>query len=116
MIIVSIYSSPACADGELVNALRAAAADRRPRRVFLALLAQVGVAGEGGDLHPGEVLGVVKDFHFRSLKFDIRPILFIMDDHFYQNISIKLSNENLTETIANIEKSWQKASLKKISE
>lgn len=54
----------------------------------------------------GFVIGVVKDFHFHSLRQDIQPLLFMMDDHFYRHISLRLSTSNLPETIAAIEQKW----------
>lgn len=54
----------------------------------------------------GFVIGVVKDVHFHSLRQDIRPLLFMMNDHFYRNISLRLATTNLPETIASIESKW----------
>jgi putative ABC transport system permease protein len=57
----------------------------------------------------GQVIGVMKDIHFESLHQKIVPLLL---EHpptarFY-NISIKLKGQNLTSTIAHIEKTWKK--------
>lgn len=55
----------------------------------------------------GKVIGVAKDFHFRSLEFDIQPMLFLMDDHFYNQISLRLSSSNFTKTLAKVENTWK---------
>ena len=61
--------------------------------------------GNDGE-NEGFVIGVVEDVHFRSLRYDIRPMLFLMDDHFYHHISIQLTGKNMRETLASIEDSW----------
>ena len=55
----------------------------------------------------GEVIGVVKDAHFSSLRNDIRPLLFLMDDHFNRHISLRLRTADLPSTLATIERIWQ---------
>ena len=55
----------------------------------------------------GQVIGVVKDAHFRSLHRAIPSLLFMMDDQFYRHISLSLSTQNMPQTLATIEKTWQ---------
>lgn len=55
----------------------------------------------------GEVIGVVKDAHFQSLRYDIQPLLFFIEDAFYQHISLRLSTGNMPETLAATERCWQ---------
>ncbi|KAB2844949.1 MAG: FtsX-like permease family protein, partial [Melioribacteraceae bacterium] len=55
------------------------------------------------------VIGVAKDFHFRSLHEVIEPlILFIPPDFWYSSFSIKLKPGNLNSTISFIEETWKK--------
>jgi len=55
----------------------------------------------------GKVIGVVKDAHFRSLHQQVQPLLFMMDDQFYRHISLSLSTQNMPQTLATIEQTWQ---------
>jgi len=55
----------------------------------------------------GKIIGVVKDFNFLSLHTDIEPaLLHISPRHGIQYISIKIDNENIDGTIANIKEAW----------
>jgi len=59
---------------------------------------------------PFTVIGVVKNLHYESLHQDIRPmaLLFIGGNRGWSenNISVRLNTENITSTIAGIEKTW----------
>lgn len=48
------------------------------------------------------VIGVVKDFHFRSLHSQIAPVVFRIGDERNSYVFAKLSNENVQETIEKI--------------
>jgi putative ABC transport system permease protein len=54
----------------------------------------------------GRVLGVVKDFHFESLHEEIIPMVF-QPAQFYNNLSVKVAGNNMTEALAHIEKVWR---------
>ncbi len=56
----------------------------------------------------GQVIGVVKDFHFESLHHEVRPIIFMIKPYWYFYISVKLRPENISETLAGLERSWQR--------
>ncbi len=61
----------------------------------------------------GHIIGVVKDFHFESLHQPIKPMIFIMpastgNNSFYNNISIKISGQNISSALATIQNTWQK--------
>ena len=64
------------------------------------------VAGALQD-HPGTIVGVVKDFHIKSLRSEIEPILIatVLDD--YANAGIKITGVNPSGTIEEIKKIWQ---------
>ncbi len=53
------------------------------------------------------VIGVVKDFHFRSLHTDIGPLALVMPFGTPENILVKVSAGNIFRTIADLEASWK---------
>jgi putative ABC transport system permease protein len=56
---------------------------------------------------PAPVIGVVKDFHFRSIREKIGPLLFFIPPReWYSIYSIKLDARQSKETLAFIEKQW----------
>lgn len=54
----------------------------------------------------GNIVGVMKDFHFRGLQRSIAPLI-INGMHMRQNTAVKLSTNNLSQTIFEIEKLWK---------
>jgi ABC-type antimicrobial peptide transport system permease subunit len=57
----------------------------------------------------GEVIGVVKDFHFRPLSTAIQPLIVrFRPREFYFNLLIKTQPQNLPQTVAAIEKLYKK--------
>ncbi|HVU83516.1 MAG TPA: FtsX-like permease family protein, partial [Puia sp.] len=54
----------------------------------------------------GTIIGVVKDFHFRSLQQEIRPLSMRIEPQGCNLVSINLSTKNLPKTIAAIESKW----------
>lgn len=50
-----------------------------------------------------EVIGVVKDFHFESLKENVKPAFLKFDTKFVEKIMVRLNSENQSETIRQIE-------------
>ena len=64
--------------------------------------------GKGVKGHPslgfeGKIIGVVKDFHFRSLHEEINPIILFMNPEWSGTFSIKLGSGDFDETIAFVE-------------
>ncbi|MGA1195855.1 MAG: ABC transporter permease [Candidatus Latescibacterota bacterium] len=57
--------------------------------------------------NPGKVIGVVQDFHNRSLREEIGPVVFIMRSSLYHHLGVKLKPENFSETLVHLEKSWK---------
>ncbi len=55
-----------------------------------------------------EIIGVVKDFHYKSLHEEVLPLLFMHWPFLFQEISIKVTTGNLTETMKDIEDVWDK--------
>ncbi|MDP4130528.1 MAG: ABC transporter permease [Bacteroidota bacterium] len=54
----------------------------------------------------GMIIGVMKDFHFRSLQQEIKPLSMRIEPNGCNLISINISAKNLPATISDIEKKW----------
>ncbi len=54
----------------------------------------------------GKIIGVVKDFHFRSLQTEIKPLSMRIEPNGCSLISVKVSPNNLPATISAIEHKW----------
>lgn len=65
-----------------------------------------------GGAQPGDfvtVIGVVKDFHFASLHYEIMPMIFRpLTPEDWRLSSVKVRGERLPQTLAAIEKIWEK--------
>lgn len=61
-----------------------------------------------GAEHPSEVIGVVKDFHFQSLKAPVQPMVLHMDpDHGGINsILIKIEEGMIVDTLPRLKQAW----------
>ncbi len=55
----------------------------------------------------GRIVGVVKDFHFKSLQQDIKPLTIRIEPNNTDLIAVKISSENIQQTIASIGENWQ---------
>ncbi len=59
-----------------------------------------------GELQNGKVIGVVKDFHMKSLHHPIEPMLFYFASR-WGNLSLRISGEDIPGTIKFLRKTWQ---------
>ncbi|MBS1933627.1 MAG: ABC transporter permease [Bacteroidetes bacterium] len=57
----------------------------------------------------GEIIGVVKNFHYKSLQEEIKPLTMRIEPTGFGMLSIKLSTTNLSSTIKEIGKKWEQA-------
>ena len=57
----------------------------------------------------GTIIGVVKDFHFASLRNGIEPLVFVQMRQMYYNLSVKLKSGYTPKTIQQIQDKWQAA-------
>ena len=57
----------------------------------------------------GKIIGVVKDFHFESLETQIMPMVFIKGKDQFDKILVKISPDNIPQTLEKLEKTWQTA-------
>lgn len=55
----------------------------------------------------GKLVGVVKDFHFESLHQPIIPIVFFARPGIYSDLSIKISGNQITQGLSQVEKVWK---------
>jgi len=55
-----------------------------------------------------EIVGVIQDFHFNSLHEEVSPLLFMYWSFLFQEVSIKISPENVPGTIKEIQNVWEK--------
>jgi putative ABC transport system permease protein len=55
----------------------------------------------------GVIIGVVKDFHFRSLQEDIKPLTMRIEPHDCEVISLKIAPGNFSGTLTAIEGKWR---------
>lgn len=58
-----------------------------------------------GDIS-GEVIGVVEDFHVKSLHEKIGPVILVNFSQFYYNVGVKIIMQNSHEALAHIEESF----------
>jgi len=56
----------------------------------------------------GKIVGVIKDFHMRSLRIPIGPLYIFLDPKIDRNVSIKIRAENIPATLGFIEKTWER--------
>ena len=54
------------------------------------------------------IVGVAKDFHFTSLRNEIKPFAFVNNSNRAANFTIKLSIDNVQSSLAQIENTWKK--------
>ncbi len=66
-------------------------------------------ATDGDTLYYMEVVGVAKDFHFTSLRNEIKPYGFILSPARTGNFTIRLSSGDVTATIAQLENLWKQS-------
>lgn len=56
----------------------------------------------------GEIIGVLKDFHFQSLQESVQPLAMRIEPEYCNLVSVKVSGANLPETINRIEDEWNR--------
>ncbi|MBK7652801.1 MAG: ABC transporter permease [Flammeovirgaceae bacterium] len=55
----------------------------------------------------GKLIGVVKDFHFESLHQPIIPLVFFERKQSYNDLSVKIAGNQITQGLEHIEKVWK---------
>ncbi|MCP4727351.1 MAG: FtsX-like permease family protein [bacterium] len=64
----------------------------------------------GKEFQNGTVVGIVQDFNFLSMKIKVRPLGISLIGDSYSYLSIKITPENVTETLEYIENTWKQFS------
>jgi putative ABC transport system permease protein len=65
-------------------------------------------AGDGTiENRKGNVIGVIKDFHFESLHKKIQPMVFLVKPYWYYFITVKLAPGNPEESLQALKKKWE---------
>jgi ABC-type antimicrobial peptide transport system permease subunit len=58
----------------------------------------------------GRIIGVIKNFNYKSLHSEIEPLILINDPRGYRYASIRISSENIEGTITHLENVWNQFS------
>ena len=61
-----------------------------------------------GRKEPSKIVGVVKDFHFLSLRMELEPVLIEYNPSAFGFISLRIQPTNISQTLGNIEKTWKR--------
>ena len=56
---------------------------------------------------PGEIIGVLKDFHFKPLDKKIEPITFSLNEDWMEYITIRYETKSMQDFVARIEEAWK---------
>lgn len=59
------------------------------------------------DITVGKVIGVVKDFHTEGFTKQIKPMIISVNPRFTYNVAIRVSPNNMAESLAHIEETWK---------
>lgn len=63
-----------------------------------------------GGQRSGPVIGVVEDFHFRSLHHEVEPVVLMLSGYKLPHIAIKLQTDALAQSVNEVKTAWQKFS------
>ena len=55
----------------------------------------------------GEIIGVVKDYHFRSLQQEIEPLTIRLEPNNARLFSLNIASDDMASTVASLEEKWQ---------
>jgi putative ABC transport system permease protein len=65
-------------------------------------------AMSGGDTaYRGRIIGIVKNFNVRPLRHEIRELTLFPDRNWGGNISVKIADGQMPQTLKHIEKTWK---------
>jgi putative ABC transport system permease protein len=63
---------------------------------------------EADTVRYSEVIGVAKDFHFASLKSEIKPYAFLLNESWANNFVVKIDAGRTDEALKNLQAAWDK--------
>jgi len=55
----------------------------------------------------GKIIGIVKDFHYASLHFEVEPLMIQIFPLYNRNLMVKISTDDMPAAISAIEKVWK---------
>jgi ABC-type antimicrobial peptide transport system permease subunit len=58
----------------------------------------------------GPIIGVIKNFNYKSLHHKIEPLILTMDPRYFYYACIRIKSENISKTLAGLEETWNKFS------
>jgi putative ABC transport system permease protein len=58
----------------------------------------------------GRIIGVIKDFHYRSLREQIDPLLLFVSNHYMMYLTLNISSAHLRKTMEAVEARWKQLS------
>lgn len=61
----------------------------------------------GYGLQEGQIIGVVKDFHFESIHHTIAPIVMVLSSHSLNQVAVRISPNDIPGTMAFLQRKWQ---------
>lgn len=67
-------------------------------------IGQVIVPGNG---IKGQIIGIIKDFHYRGLNYEKTPLLLFYTEEYKNYVNIKLINSNIAGALENIRLTWE---------
>ena len=65
----------------------------------------IDITGNGSK---GTIIGVVKDYHYKSLHKSIAPALFCWDSSVFRNVNIRISSKDIKSALNNIKTTWNR--------
>ncbi|HMQ62358.1 MAG TPA: ABC transporter permease [Flavilitoribacter sp.] len=68
----------------------------------------VGTYIANSDQKPVKIIGVVKDFHFESMKEEIAPLCLVLDDSYAETISVRVAPEKVSAVLPALTKIWDR--------
>ena len=61
----------------------------------------------GAYMQTGEVIGVVKDFHFSSLHTQIAPLIMLVPKSKIEYLYVRVAAGDVNQTLASLESAWR---------
>ncbi|GLU53727.1 ABC transporter permease [Dyadobacter frigoris] len=64
---------------------------------------------DGASGFKGDIVGVVKSFHLKSLQEAVEPCVIFANPKLYKEVAVKIDTRNLAQSIQHINQAWQKS-------
>lgn len=63
---------------------------------------------DGNSGFKGEIVGVVKSFHLKSLQEAVEPCAIFAHPKLYKEVAVKMNTKDVAQTLSNVQAAWQK--------